>query len=99
MLKINDIKLIDNHKILCFFNTGEKRIFNVTSIINEENKFSIKLNQPHIFKKAKVGLFGEIYWDGIAEMKDYEGKTIPCEYDISPEFVYQNSDLFSEIEN
>jgi hypothetical protein len=45
----------------------------------------------NIYKAAKIGSFGEIYGEEIAEMKDYDGSIIPCNYDMSPEFVYQNS--------
>lgn len=91
MLKIEDIQFIDHQKILCFFNTGDKRVFNVVCVINDDNKFSQKLMQPLVFRNAKIGVFGQLYWDGIAEMKNYDGEFIPCEYDISPEFVFNNS--------
>ena len=29
--------------------------------------------------------------DDEGEIKDYDGTILSCEYDISPEFVYQNS--------
>ena len=43
------------------------------------------------YKAAKIGSFGEIYWENVGEMKDYDGTIIACAYDISPEFAYYHS--------
>lgn len=39
----------------------------------------------------EIRSFGEIYWEGITEMKNFDGSKIPYEYDMSTEFEYQNS--------
>ena len=89
MDKITDISFLELFKILCTFNNGEQRILDLTLILND--KYSKKICNEGIFKQAKVGSLGEIYWEGIAEIKDLNGNVIPCEYDISPEFAHMNS--------
>ncbi|MGB1450405.1 MAG: hypothetical protein ACPG7E_01670 [Marinirhabdus sp.] len=56
-----------------------------------KNKYAQKNFDNATFTTAKVGALGEIYWEGIAEMKDLNGNPIPCAYDISPGFAYLNS--------
>ena len=91
MKKIIDITFEEPYKILCYFNNGEKRILDLKQILDPRQKYAKKVFDESIFYKAKVGDFGEIYWDNVAEIKDYDGKYIPCEYDISPELIYSNS--------
>lgn len=43
------------------------------------------------FKQVKVGELWQIYWLNIAKMKDEYGNSIPCDFDMSPEYVYMNS--------
>jgi hypothetical protein len=45
----------------------------------------VDLNET-IFKNAKLGAFGEIYWPQIVVSKD----VTLMDYDISPEFFYNN---------
>ncbi|MFK7901123.1 MAG: hypothetical protein AB8B61_10250 [Cyclobacteriaceae bacterium] len=54
-------------------------------------KYANKILNSTTFPTAKIGQFGEIYWSDIAEMKDENGNTISCAYDLSPEFAYHNS--------
>jgi len=54
-----------------------------------------KLIDNDTYKTAKIGSFGEIYWENVGEMKNYDGTIIACEYDISPEFAYYNSTKIS----
>ena len=78
-------------KILCSFNNGEQRILDLESLLDKSGKYSSKVFNDNVFKTAKIGSFGQIYWEGIAEMKDLDNKTIPCEYDICPDYAYMNS--------
>jgi len=93
MNAIINISIKENFRILCSFKNGEQRIFDVPKVLNLEKKFVTKIFKTEIFKNAKIGSFGEIYWNNVAEMKGLKGEVIPCEYDISPEFIYQNSTL------
>ncbi len=91
MLKIQSIKILDSHKILCVFNTGETRILDITLSLDSNNLFVKKLINQEVFKKAKLGQFGEIYWEEIGEIQELDGTISSCDYDISPQFVFYNS--------
>jgi hypothetical protein len=91
MFRITNISILDAFQIQCSFNTGETKVLDLKKSLDINNKYVKKLIKNDTYKNAKIGSFGEIYWEGIAEMKDFDGSIIPCEYDMSPEFVYQNS--------
>jgi hypothetical protein len=91
MLKIQSIEILDSHKILCVFNTGETRILDITLSLDSTNKLVKKLANQDVFKNAKIGQFGEIYWEEIGEIRELDGSISSCVYDISPEFVFYNS--------
>lgn len=82
ILKIKDIKIIEQLCMLVTFSSGEKRIFDVSKLL----KYPIykQLENFEIFKKAYIEN-GIIVWD--------DGKI-----DISPETVYANSFEYEEIE-
>jgi hypothetical protein len=42
---------------------------------------------------AKIGEMGQILWDNAAEMKDENGNLFLCDYDISAEYAYYNSNI------
>ncbi len=91
MHKITNISILATYKICCVFNTGEKKVLDLSSVLDDSNKYKRKLLNNEVFQQAKIGSFGEIYWDNIGEIKDYDGTIISCVYDISPEFAYYNS--------
>ena len=91
VIKIQSIKILDSHKILCVFNTGETRILDITLSLDSTYKLVKKLANQDVFKNAKIGQFGEIYWEEIGEMRELDGSITSCVYDISPEFVFYNS--------
>jgi hypothetical protein len=91
MLKIISIKILDYYKILCVFNTGEIRILDIQQSLNESNNLVQKLTNQDVFNSAKIGQFGEIYWEEIGEIQELDGTISKCNYDISPEFVFYNS--------
>ncbi len=90
MVKLSKIEFSENNEILCFFENGEQRLFNVQNSIKDRYIGAI-ISDDKILKSAQIGQFGEIYWSNMGEIKDLEGNVIRCEYDISPEFVYENS--------
>ena len=92
MKKVTKIIFLTEYKLHCFFNNGEERLLDVPAILKD--KYAKKIMNEHIFKKAKVGDLGEIYWEGIGEIKQLDGSLTPCNYDMSPEFVYINSKPF-----
>jgi hypothetical protein len=91
VIKIQSIKILDSHKILCVFNTGEMRVLDITLVLDSTNKLVKKLSNQDVFKNAKIGQFGEIYWEEIGEIQELDGTISKCNYDISPEFVFYNS--------
>lgn len=93
MNKITNISIQEPFKILCTFKNGENRIFNLEQILDKNKKYTNKILSPAVFSEVKVGSLGELYWDGVAEMKDLHGNMISCEYDICPDFVYMHSEL------
>ncbi len=95
MTKIVKIDLIEDNQIVCYFENNEVRILNLQSSISDRYINKI-LSDKKIFKSAKIGELGEIYWSDIAEIRDLDGKTKLCQYDISPEFAYFNSKLVTE---
>jgi hypothetical protein len=93
MKKIIKIEFCENNQIICHFDNNELRIIDLSKTIKDKYITKI-LSDETIFKSAKIGEFGELYWANAAEIKDLNGKIIPCEYDISPEFAYYNSKPF-----
>ena len=75
------------------FNNGEvKKLFVEPILKNESNQLiAEKILKADFFKQVKIGDLGQIYWQNAAFMKDENGNTISCEYDMSPEFIYHNS--------
>ncbi|MDP4680282.1 MAG: DUF2442 domain-containing protein [Cyclobacteriaceae bacterium] len=91
MRKIIDIEPLESFHLLCVFENGERKVLNLNEALDKSNKYVSKILTKEIFTQAKVGALGQIYWDGIAEIKNLEGKWEPCEYDISPDFAYFHS--------
>ena len=91
MNKIENISFLEPFRILCEFKNGEKRILDLEKLLDKSRKYSIRIFNDDVYQNAKVGSFGEIYWDGIAEMKDLKGNIVPCQYDICPDYVYMHS--------
>lgn len=91
MLKINEINIQDDFRILCIFNNGISKIIHVLPLLqNHKHLPGIeKLKEVNTFAKARIGLFGEIIWDNIIEFKNGNENEI-WDYDISPEFVFYN---------
>lgn len=88
MVRINKIIAINSFQITGQFNDGQIKRLGVYPRIKNHlhlNGVSSLLDET-IFKNAKLGDFGEIYWPQIVVSKD---ATI-MDYDISPEFFYNN---------
>lgn len=90
MRKIIKIEFNESNQIICHFDNNELRVLDLSNLINDKYINKI-LSDENVFKSAKIGEFGELFWHNSAEMKDLNGNIIPCEYDISPEFAYYNS--------
>lgn len=92
MRRVQKIELIGDTKIVCFFKNGEQRLLDLSATLKDKYG-KLVTSDKSTYLKAKIGHFGEISWEGLAEMKDYDGNSINCSYDMSAEFAYQNSTL------
>lgn len=92
MRKITNISFEYPFKVHCLFNNGEERILDLEKALDKTGVYAKKIFEGDTFKKAKIDSFGGIYWEGIAEIKTLDGKSEPCEYDISPDFAYFTSE-------
>jgi hypothetical protein len=91
MRKIVEIKVLQPYLIVCKFDNGETRMLNLEEVMDKNGPLSKQVFEGEKFKEVQIGDSGELFWLGIAEMKTKEGDTIPCEYDICPDFAYMNS--------
>jgi len=93
MIVAKEIIEIDSFSITCKFTNGEVWLINVGKLFanKTDDIYAQKILNKSIFDSVKIGEMGQFYWENVAQMKDYGGQTIPCEYDMSPEFVYHNS--------
>ncbi len=95
MRRITKIDFLENNQLLCLFENQELRVLNLPSLLKDKYGNKILLNE-NIFKTAKIGDLGEIYWPNMAEMQDENGELQSCAYDISPEFAYFHSTLMEK---
>ncbi len=93
MIKTEKIIEAKPYFIVCKFNNGEiKKLFVEPLFSQNKNSFSAqKILDKDFFGTVRVGDLGQLYWKDAATMKDENGNSISCEYDMSPEFVYFNS--------
>jgi len=92
MKKITKISFENPFKLNCLFNNGENRVLDLEKVLDKTQKYSKKIFEGDTFSNAKIGSFGEIYWENLAEIKKLNGEIVSCEYDISPEFAYLKSE-------
>jgi hypothetical protein len=92
MLRITEIKVVPNYHLICRFNSGELRQLAVLPLIESHKHLNGvgELLNGDTFKKVQIGQFGEIVWEKIVKT-EYNGEVLFWDYDISPEFAYQNS--------
>jgi len=92
MIRITNITVIPHYQLNCRFNSGAIRKLNVLPIIEHHKHLTgvESLLNEEIFANVRIGEFGEIYWENIVKT-EYDGQVLFWDYDISPEFAYQNS--------
>ena len=94
IIKMKAKKIIElkPYYLIFEFENGEIKKLVVDQFLNGQDSFSVEriLNPSH-FVKAQIGSLGQLYWPEAAHMKDINGDMILCEYDMSPEFIYNNS--------
>ena len=93
MIVAKEIIEVSPYFVICKFNNGEVRKLDVNKVFAERQNdaYAKKILNPSIFKSVKIGEFGQLYWENMAQIKDLNGQLIQCEYDMSPEFIYHNS--------
>lgn len=92
MIRITDIEVTPHYHLICKFNSGAVKELDVLPII-EHHKHLVgveSLLNEDVFKNVRIGEFGEIVWDRIV-VTEHDGQVLCWDYDISPEFAYQNS--------
>ena len=98
-MKTKPIKILDISKeeIICEMSNGEIRSINLNESLQDTDKYKKIVLKSDVIINAKIGDVGQIYWAEIAVMKDEDGNNISCEYDLSPEFFYENSSVVEVI--
>ncbi|MFN0048229.1 MAG: DUF2442 domain-containing protein [Cytophagales bacterium] len=92
-IKPEKIEKIENYSLAIRFTNNELKWLDVKSLDLSIHSSQIidQLFKKNNFENVKIGKFGEIYWENLATMQDLEGSCIPCEFDMSPEYVYEHS--------
>lgn len=92
MLRVIAIVETSPYYLQCKFNNGAIKKLDVKPIIEHHLHLSgvEDLLNETVFNKVRIGEFGEIVWAEIVKTVQ-DGKEIKWDYDISPEFAYQNS--------
>jgi len=92
MIRITNIKVTPHYNLICKFNSGAVKTLDVLPIIEHHKHLAgvENLLNEDIFKNVRIGEFGEIVWDKIV-VTEHNGQVFCWDYDISPEYAYQNS--------
>lgn len=92
-LRIHKIVNIEPYVVICLFNNGTVRQLDIKPLIeNHKNlKGADKLLNESIFRQVRIGKTGELLWKKVIEETDSNNNTTLWDFDISPEFFFQNS--------
>jgi hypothetical protein len=93
MIKPVEIVEAKPYSIVCLFSNGETRQLNMEPFLTEQKNIAgiSKLFDEKIFGQVSIGEVGQLLWKDIVTMRDENGELISAEYDVSPEFAYQQS--------
>lgn len=94
MHHITKIEKIEPYKVYCVFDNTELRSVDFAPIINDtKSAYISKLKDKDTFIKAKLDPISKtIYWENLAQIKDYDGVVKPCELDFDPTVLYTISE-------
>ena len=92
--KVTHITFLEPFTLKCWFANREVRILELSHLLKPP--YAEKILNETVFKTAKVGTLGQIYWEKIGQIQLLDRSIAPCEYDMSGEFVYENSKPFKE---
>jgi hypothetical protein len=92
MLKVVKISEIAPYYIVCDLNNGIKKRLEILPLIEAQKRFEgiESLKDKEIFASASIGELGEIYWKNLITLKNKH-----WDYDISPEFIFQNGETIA----
>jgi len=96
MIRVTEIIEKTPYYLLCKFNDGSVKKLDILPLINNHTHLKgveTLLNEA-VFRNVRIGELGEIVWDRIVKTTD-NGVETYWDYDISPEFAYQNGYLKS----
>lgn len=94
--RIEQIISVEPYKIICLWNTGEKRFFDLEDIIKSksssvESPYRALLNADK-FREVKLDEnFHTIYWDNLIQMRELDGTLKPAPLDFCPDWLYDIS--------
>ncbi len=91
MTKVLSIETIEPYFLVCRFNNNSLKKLDILPLIQNHKELNgiEQLMDSETFKKARVGEMGEILWDKIITT-NYNGEEVIWDYDISPEFAFEN---------
>ena len=92
MIRITEIIENTSYSLVCKFNNGVVKKLDILPIIeNHKHLEGVQtLLNESVFNTVRIGEFGEIVWDNIVK-NSKTGEDSYWDYDISPEFAYENS--------
>jgi hypothetical protein len=91
MIRVTEIIEKTPYYLLCEFNDGSVKKLDILPLINDHIQLKgveTLLNEA-VFKNVRIGELGEIVWDRIVRTMN-NGVETNWDYDISPEYAYQN---------
>ena len=92
MLRVVEIIEKSPYSLVCKLNNGIVKKLDILPIIENHkhlNGVQNLLNES-VFNTVRIGEFGEIVWDKIVKTNQ-DSIDLYWDYDISPEFAFQNS--------
>jgi len=78
IVRVLSVKPMEGHKLLLAFSTGEKRVFDLTPLL-EKPAFR-QLKNPGVFKSARIA-FGTVVWNDELDLapESLYRSSVPCE--------------------
>jgi hypothetical protein len=94
MLRVVEIIEKTPYTLVCKFNNGVVNKLDILTLIENHKHIDGVQNIliESVFNTVRIGEFGEIVWNKIVKSTQ-DGEDIYWDYEISPEFAYENSIL------
>ncbi len=92
--RIKEILAVEYPKVKTKWSNKEIRWVNFTKLISNVESTSTlgQLHNKEIFAQVKTD-GRTLLWDGLASIKDYDGKVIATSLDFCPDVLYENSEI------